>query len=277
MPLDALNKFCTAMVGCALFAVPIAIGQAPNEVNQTDATFEIERTGWSGEVNEDQSLVVNNNFGNVICRFGGAEGQAEITAVIQHFALEGPRLEVVTLRTKEEVLAIVGFREQEAGELNTEPDTDHLKRADLVIFVPEGRSLEVLSRNGMVDCRGIRGDVTATTTSGAVRIRGTTGRVVASTESGPVTVVLSPHGSKNIQRVQTVSGRIEAHIPENADLEVRVTTHGEIHSDYGMEATQDASGGSPKRGVLVIASAGSELELTSDTGSIGIVRRLATE
>lgn len=277
MTLRSFLKLCSAMAGCALLTAPIVSGQTPDVADQADATFEIERSSWLGEVNEDQSLVVSNNFGNVICRFGGAEGQAEIAATIQHFPPEGPRLEVVTRTTKKEVRATVGFREKAESELNTEPEPDQLKRADLVVFVPEGRDLAVSSQDGMIDCRGVRGDVTATTTSGAVRLKGIVGRVVASTGSGPVTVLFSPHGSKRIQRVETVSGKIEAHIPENADIEVRIATQGKISSGFEMDLTGDTTGASPNRGVVVIGSPGSELELTSDTGSVDIVRRLGME
>ncbi len=277
MTSTSLSKLCSAMVACALFFAPTVVGQMPDEVDRGDATFEIERSSWLGEVNEDQSLVVSNNFGNVNCRFGGSEGQVEILATIQHFASEGPRLEVAALTTKNEVRATVGFREQADGELIVEPDPDQLKRADLVVFVPESRNLEVLSRDGMIDCRGVRGDVTATATSGAVLVRGTTGRVVASTGSGGVTVLFSPHGSKRIQRVKTISGKIEVHIPANAHMEVRVETQGEISSDFKMNLTADGSNGLPRRGVAVIGSTGSELELNSKTGSIGIVRRLGTD
>ena len=270
-------KVCTALFGFTLVTAPVVFGQSPDEVDQADTSFEIERSSWLGEVNEDQSLVVSNNFGNVFCRFGGTEGQAEIAATIQHFPSEGPRLEVVTRTTKKEVRASVGFRENAGGELNTKPEPDQLKRADLVVFVPEGRNLVVDSQDGMIECRGVRSDVTATTTSGAVRLKGIVGRVAASTGSGPVTVLFSPHGSKKIQRVESVSGKIEAHIPENADIEVRVATHGEISSGFKMDLTGDTTGTSLHRGVAVIGSPGSELELMSDTGSIQIVRRLGTE
>jgi len=265
------------MIAGALLIPTVTVGQTPNEVDWTDPDFEIERNNWQGEIAEDQTLVVSNNFGNVLCRFGGAEGQAEIAATIQHFPSEGPRLEVVVQTTEKMIHATVAFREQPDGPLSFEGTPGQLKRADLVVFVPEGRNLEVLTRDGTIECKGIRGDVTATTTSGPVRIKGTSGRVVATTDSGSVTVLFSPHGSKRIQRVHTVSGKIEVHIPENADIEVKVATHGEIHSDFEMDLTAGAADDAPKRGVVVIASTGSELELTSDTGSIGIVRRLATQ
>ena len=115
--------------------------------------FEIQSLDWRGSVESGQTIEVVNRFGDIRARFGGYEGEVEISATAQHFEDEGPRLGLRGTSSDTGLDISVGF-ENEEGQWVTERDPSHRKRIDIVVFVPLRGRLQVVTDHGLIEIQG---------------------------------------------------------------------------------------------------------------------------
>ena len=148
-----------------LLVTLLATLAATASAQPTQDGFEIERFSWVGQVADGGGVKVVNQFGDVRARFGGYEGRVEAFANVQHFAGEGPRLEIRASESAAGVDVTVGYVD-DAGQWITVRDPAQKKRADLVIWVPRGAALDATSGHGLMDLSGLKSDVRARTAGG---------------------------------------------------------------------------------------------------------------
>lgn len=137
------------------------------------------------------------------------------------------------------------------------PASAHLRRIETV--------------NGSVEISGIAGEVEAETVNGGIRARGLKSDAKLSTVNGAVEAEFDRFGERQRVSMESVNGRVEVTLPENADVDIRAeTVHGSLRNDFGI-AVDKGLVGSDLRGKLGNGSA--RLSLETVNGSVDIRRR----
>jgi hypothetical protein len=258
-----------------------AVGESAQEAADahlgpsTEPGFEMERVGWLGAVRAGGTVTVRNPFGDVRARFGGYQGEVEVMAVLQHFAEEGARLTLEALESDDGVELVIGHRSQ-GGELVTTREPGQRKRADLVVFVPRGVKLEAVTDDGLLEARGLQGNVTGATRSGEIRVRAVEGVVELTTVSGPVLLALSDREVGAPQSVVSQSGDLTVYVSEDANLTIRVASDRPLGTDF--TAALDHQAGRRPAATLATAVIGKgtdELRLESPGGIVRLLHRPA--
>lgn len=230
------------------------------------------RSTWSGKLAEGATLRVVNPFGNIRVRFGGWEGQAEVLATVQSLTDTAPAHELAVEESAEVVSVAVGYpagtMAAAAGGQGTATG-----RVDLVVFLPAGRPLEARTGAGLLECRGLRSDLSLTSASGDVNVKATLGAVDVRTGEGRISLVLEADASRAAQVLESESGEITVYIPENADLRVQAATSGEICTEYSLDVEHRAGTEPGKLATAVIGKAASELVMQSRRGRIRLLQR----
>jgi len=222
---------------------------------------------WLEAVPEGGSVRIDNPYGNVYSRFGGYGNELEVLATIQRLESELPALGV-TFDRGESVLAVrIG---------PSAPDVDAAietrDRIDLVVFVPQGVGLEVRTRDGSVEAKGLKGDVTVSSITGDVQIRGIAGRVQAKSARGRIAATLETGATDQPQSLATETGEIEVHLWEDAHHAVRIETSGEISTDFSL-TVEHLPGQEPgKYALATVGEGGASLLLTSKQGNVRLLR-----
>jgi hypothetical protein len=265
IPLTSSTFFLAAAV---LLGASTALAQAPGQPEIPEG-FEIERVDRYVDIPDVTRIVVVNNFGNLHLRKATAAPKMRVYATVQHFADEGPRLEVETELSKGLLSVRIGWRGNPGEALSLERDPEQLKRADVVVFVPFGMQVEAVLEDGTLDAKGLRSDVTTRSTSGDLILSLVEGALDATTDSGRIIAVLKRAATKESQFLRTGSGEVQLHIPEDADLALSVATEGTITSDLALDV------GMVKGTRLGTIGQGSHpLTVESATGDVEIVLRL---
>ncbi len=242
--------------------------------------FEIERVSWTGNVAPGRGVTVVNRFGTVRARFGGYQGQVEVFANVQHFADEGPRLVVETRESQAGVEVTVGYIAHPeggpataAGELVAVPDAKHKKRADLVVYVPQGAPLSASTGDGLFDARGLKSDVRADTVSGALTARKIEGELEFETVAGDVLAVLEKWGSEQSHSFTSDSGDLSIIFGGEVNAVIRVATSGLVSTDYSMTIDYQADRRPIKRGEAIVGKGSSMVTIAATDGHIRVVSR----
>ena len=226
---------------------------------------------WFEQIDPGGRLRVINPYGNIYARFGGYENEVEILATIQRINTEIPELEVARVRTEGGLDVTVLPAATEAG---SEPSAgvERLDRTDLVIFVPKDVTLEARTEDGRIEVKGIKGDLEAVSVKGDLWIRGVDGYVRARTDRGQVTATLETGVTTELQRISTVTGEIEVHLWEDADMKVSVATSGVISTDFSMKISHRRFEEPGKIAVATVGKGGPGLDLSSKRGPILLLR-----
>jgi len=244
-----------------LVAVPPSADEsAPEEFSRknSDQWFEMLRPG--------QGVRVVNPFGNVYARFGGYENKVEILATSQRLELDRPELEVRFSHGDERLRIEVGFSGEAADGAGTRD------RVDLVIFVPEGASLDVKTADGFIEAKGLKSDLTSASVKGDMRIRAIQGRVNAKSERGAITVTLETGATADAQDFATETGDIEVWLWEDGGFNASLATSGEISTDFSLEIEHRRFEEPSKHATAIVGEGGPGLTLRSKQGRVRLLR-----
>ncbi len=230
----------------------------------------LERFEWEKEVDGEKpihALRVFNDYGDIRARFAG-DRRAAVWAVIQRLGESGVG---VTLERRGDVVAIhVAYPPGRKQDSDPEPRKDAHDRVDLVVYVPQGVSLEAHTFRGLFEARKLKSDLRASTRDGSIFAL-TTGAVSARSDSGSITVfpgAAAPGGAPLV--LETRSGAIEVTLPEKgADFDLRAESAASIETDLALArasrgARHVATGTSGTGGRLLLA--------TSESGRIGLFK-----
>ena len=226
-----------------------------------------ERLEWQGAVAERGTVRVHNPYGDVRARFGGWSDQVEVLGNLQHLHPSGAHLELRIEPAAEGLLVEVRYP------TGTSTAAVDRSRADLAVLIPNGIALDVKARHGAIDCKGLRGDVFATTETGDITVRKLHGAVQATSDRGEILVVLEPDSTQAAQVLETRTGNIQAHLAPTASLRVEAATSGFITTDFSATIEHRDTAEPNKLATVVVGSATNQLSIRSLQGSVSILRR----
>ena len=156
----------TATIAATFGFTPPGLADTPS-----DPKFEIQTLSWHGLAAEGETVRIHNGFGDVRARFGGYDGEVEVLATAQHFDDEGPRLGLRATASESGPVVTVGFENADGWRLERDPAQK--KRIDLVVFIPAQARLDVLTDHGLIEIKGTKSPVTATSCAGGCVAGGT--------------------------------------------------------------------------------------------------------
>jgi hypothetical protein len=237
--------------------------------------YELERLQWTGESAPGAQLEVVNRFGDLRARFGGYDGAVEVHAVLQQFAAEGPRLVLDTASGGAATRIEVGFRDGEGRTWRTAPVAGHRQRADLVVFVPRGVRLLARTGAGLLEARGLHGDLEARTDSGDLMVRSIHGDLALSTDSGAITAALARRDSAQPQRLRSARGAITLSLAEDGDFTVRATTRAPFVTDFSLRIEEMPRAPGLRQAEARIGKGTTPVEVASGHGPVRLVLRPA--
>lgn len=230
--------------------------------------YQVERVERFTSATAGQVLTVTNPFGDVFARFGGYEGAVEARAVIQQFEAEGPRLVIVLEDTPRGPVLRVGTLSSDGKTLDLEPVKGQKKRADLVIFVPQGTRLEVTTLDGRVEARGLKSDLRVRTRAGGVSVRSVQGNLDLASEAGSILATPELEERSEVQRFTTGQGDISLILPQDGAFTVSASTTGWLSTDFSLEIERDPAEVTRRRGRGKNGAGRTQLEVTSQSGHL---------
>lgn len=230
--------------------------------------YQVERVERFASVAVGQVLTVTNPFGDVFARFGGYEGAVEARAVIQQFEAEGPRLVMVLEDTPRGPVVRVGALSSDGKTLDLEPVKGQKKRADLVIFVPQGAPLEVTTLDGRVEARGLKSDLRVRTRAGGVSVRSVQGNLDLASEAGSILATPELEKRTDVQRFTTGQGDISLILPQDGAFTVSASTTGWLSTDFSLAIERDPAEATRRRGRGKNGAGRTPLEVTSQSGHL---------
>ncbi len=288
-------RFMPSLLATCALAVPLIAGEPSPE------DWNISRYEWTGETAEGSSVAIVNLHGDIRVRTGN-KGEVYLLAVIQRHNDDPRRAKVATEEGESEIRLEVRYPEvpsSEAGEVapgNVAPgapraDVQHVppeggtrnnipeawtrRRVDLTVFVPPGARTTARTSTGLVELKGLTGDVEAMSDSGNLRIR-TAGAVRAQTRHGDVLAQLRRTDWPGTAEIETLTGDIRVELPRGAPADVHVETRGEITTDYSIDIRR-RDDSLLKLGSARIGEAGGRLVLKSNRGAIRLIESLVPE
>jgi Putative adhesin len=264
-PVRSARLVATALWSGLALLVASAVAAQPSAPG-----FALERVERFAQLPPGGVLTVENSFGDVVLRFGGYAGVVEARATLQQFADEGAPLVLEVSEGPAGVQVRVGVRSATASALALEPTKGQKKRADLVLFVPQGARLAVTALDGRFEARGVRGDLKARTRGGAITVRGTRGDLDLESTSGAIVAVPESLGRTAVQRFASASGDVTLHLVEDGSFAVRAETAGWLSTDFSLSVERDAD---RKRGSARIGTGATPIHASSGSGHIRLVRR----
>jgi hypothetical protein len=246
------------------------------ESPEVDETWENNSFQWFETVDPGGRVRVSNPYGDVYARFGGYESQVEILATSQRLDRGLPEL-------------VVGREPAGAGlDVTVAPaaDTDEAcvtdpalsdpasrrDRVDLVLFVPQGATLEILTEADKIDVKGLEGDLSASSLTGDIRIRSVKGNVRAKSARGDLSIALETGVTADSQELSTETGEIEVYLWEDANMNVTIATSGMISTDFSIEIEHRRAEEPGKRGTATVGKGGPRLSLYSKRGQVRLLR-----
>ncbi len=256
----------------SMTAALAAEGEKPASVTEQPG-FEIERVSWIGNAGEGGGVTVVNRFGDLRARFGGYEGQVEVFANVQHFDSEGPRLVVETVESAGGVEVTVGYRAAEGAELVTRRDPRHKKRADMVLYVPLGARLDASTDQGLIDVRGIKGDVRARTAAGEIKARKVDGELDFETGDGDILALLEQWDSERRHSFVSSSGDQWLYFGGEINAGLQVATSGLLSTDFSLEVDYQADRRPIKRAQGMVGKGSTVVTASSLDGHVRLIRR----
>jgi hypothetical protein len=255
----------------AAFACLLLLAVAPTNRAKAEPVGDPERWGerveWIGSVAADGTVRVNNPYGDVRARFGGWSDQVEVLGNVQHLHPSGAKLEIRVEPFTGGLDVTIGYPE---GISTAAQDSS---RADLAVLIPHGIDLEVSTKSGTVDCKGLHGDVNASTHTGDITVRKLKGAVSADSDRGNILLVLEPDVTTVEQVVQTRTGDISLHLPASADMIVEAATSGAITTDFSITIAHRDRSEPNKIATATIGTGAQQLSIRSLQGAVRIMRR----
>ena len=260
-----MRRIAFLVLACAL---PVAAGEPSLD------DWQITRQEWTGKLGPESSVAIVNPHGDLRVRAGDA-GEVSSLAVIQRHR-DDPRQAAVATEEGEDGMRLeVRYPEAAAGEPLEIPEAWRKRRVDLTVFVPKEASVSARTRTGLLELKGLAGDVEAESDRGDLRLR-TAGSVRARTVYGEIFAQLRRTDGPGVSRLETLTGDIRVELPRGGRADVTLETRGEITTDYSIEIHR-REGSQLKEGRATIGEAGLQLQLKSHSGAIGLIESTVPE
>jgi len=259
-----ISVFCILFLG---FFGLAALAESPaSEESWQKNTYQ-----WFEKIEPGGPVRVVNPYGNIYARFGGYENQVEILATVQRLETDLPELEVGFRHVDGGLDVTVAPAAREGAPAPPGPGETR-DRVDLVLFVPQGAALHARTEEDRIEVKGLEGDFTAESVKGDIWLRKVKGAVQASTERGQISAMLETGVTTQLQKFSTVTGEIEVHLWEDANMNVTMATSGEISTDFSIRIEHRRFEEPGKHAFATVGEGGPELSLFSKRGRVRLLR-----
>ena len=251
------RAFQFAAFALIVVTLPVAAAEA-------DETWQKESAQWLEGIEPGERVRVVNPLGDIRARFGGYKNQVEILATLQYTDQQTSIPEVTLGRVEGGLDVSTRWTEgQGAGQ----------GRVDLVVFVPQGAALDARTEDGLLEAKGLKSDLIASSLQGKIMIRSIRGRINAKSSRGAISAALETGATKQPQSITTETGDIEVYLWEDAAMQVRLATSGEISTDFSIEIEHRPFEEPGKHGRATIGKDGPKLVLESKRGRVSLLRQ----
>ena len=163
----------------------------------------------------------------------------------------------------------VGF-DSKSNDPTSQTEEMRRRRIDLTLIVPAEAMLDLATKGGLLEAKGVEGALVARTKSGDMTIS-SAGLVDAATEHGSIKLDMKSTSAKELPKLETVTGNIELWIPQKANLNVYVETEGVLSTDYSVEIDRN---GRLKRIRAELGRGGKTLKIKSVRGAVQLFQSL---
>jgi hypothetical protein len=248
------------LTACALIAVAL-----PVSADEANESWHRESSQAFETIEAGGTVRVTNPLGDVRARFGGYENRVEVLATVQYPDRQTsvPEVSLTPVETGLEV----------STRWSDGQGADALGRVDLVVFIPRGATLDARTRDGLIEAKGLKSNLIASTQTGEIRIRSTHGHVSAKSARGAVSVALETGVTEQSQSISTETGDIEVYLWEDAAMDVHLATSGEISTDFSIDIEYRRFEEPGKLGRATLGGGGPELRLESKRGRVRLLRQ----
>ncbi len=234
--------------------------------------WQIERYEWRGEVAPGTAIEAINQHGDL--RIRSSDGhQVYLLANTQRHQDDPRRPEFRVDELEDKLRLQVLYPADDAGA--AVPDAWRRRRVDLSLLVPPSAATLARTAGGLVEIKGLQGDIEATSATGDIVIRAA-GRVVARTDHGTIFAQLRRSGWSDVASLETLTGDIRVELPRGGRASARLETRGEITTDYSI-VVERQEGSLLKRATAEVGVGGSSLLLKSNRGAIKLLASLVPE
>jgi hypothetical protein len=219
---------------------------------------------WSAPLPANAEIEVINPYGDVYVRHNRGGSNFGVSGVIQRLGHD-PAIENIDLRAgKDHVRVEVSYPKG----IDTTPDGfNRPGRVDLAVLVPQGTTLRVRTRDGVITGKRVRANIEARSESGLINLS-TTGWMDLASDSGRIQMVLIGERWNHEHKAETRSGSIEVEFPTKAPLAVHAQTSGTIKVEPEALAQHLVLDGHTLSGHWGDAPAAHRIDAKSETGDI---------
>ncbi len=232
--------------------------------------WQIEKFNWQGPIGEGRALEITNDLGDVRARLS-SDDQIYVSAVIQRHRDDPHEADVRIGEHDGRMTIEPTFATQQSFDPEVLTEGMERRRIDLTVIVPLGARLEVRTRGGLIEAKGLESDVVASSTSGDVVVS-ILGSLQAHTERGEITATFKGTEWQEAPSLTTLTGDVSVWLPADADATVRAETSGLITTDYSIEIDSEPPPSEKKSATARIGKGRHELSIESTKGSVRILR-----
>jgi len=247
-----------------LAAFALIVVTLPVAAAEADDTWQKESAQWLEKIEPGGTVRVVNPLGDIRARFGGYENQVEILATLQYTDQQTSVPEVTLNRVGEGLDVSTRWTEGEGAGRG---------RVDLVVFVPQGATLDARTEDGLLEAKGLKSNLIASSLQGEIMIRSIRGRINVKSSRGAISAALERGATEQPQSITTETGDIEVYLWEDAAMQVRLATSGEISTDFSIEIEHRRFEEPGKHGRATIGKDGPQLVLESKRGRVRLLRQ----
>lgn len=261
-------------LACVLAAMLVVAGcarapQAPASATpavETANNFVTTRVDHGDKLAAGQAIAIENPYGDVRVRFGGFEHQVETHGVLQE-PKGATHIELAPVATDDRYLI--------APHLPKGATVREGQRIDLSVMVPEGHAVRVRTGQGLIEVRGVHGNVDVVSDEGNIALRGIEGTINAHTGGGgsiEASLDSAPRGSH--QTLATLTGDIEVGLDDKLDAELDLATSALFATDYSLQVTRRPGEEPNKRAKALVGEKHAVVTIESRRGQIRLIRRI---
>lgn len=266
----ALGTLVLVIAGCA--QQPVAPTAAANPMLVSPATAAatpiteatIERAVEMREIVAKQPIRFDNPYGDVRVRFGGYAQTLEWRTVAQNSDASD---KIVVTGSSADVYLI-------SARLPSGVVLAPGQRVEITAYVPQGHDVEVVTERGLIDVRGLKGNLKARSVAGNITFRGIEGLIDVETGAGHIEGQLDPAPAGSQQRIATSTGNILLGLVDGLNAQLAMASSGVFATEFSIKIDPLAGQEPNKSATAVIGKPESNVEVVSKRGEIRLLRRL---
>lgn len=250
---------CLLALILVLSAAASDLGAAPRKDD-----WRLEPFHWRGELGDAATVRVHNPFGDVRAR--RSEGNAVSVHAAQQRHREDPRQWTISIAEGENGLEVEVVLAE--GTVPTAAAEDWApRRVDMTVYVPASARLDVEIVDGLIEAKGLGGDVAARSVAGEIVII-TAGSADVRSEEGRIRYAFADPKWVGATRLTGGAGDILVTLPAGADVDLAIRTGGDIATDLALAPSPETGGTSH----LVLGEGRSPIAIESDSGNVKVQR-----